>query len=117
MHFFVHTNPHLLTTGLSATSAPRAVSKFEMPAMSPTMTVGGIASWKKRGGDSFTAGNMLLEIVCPRQFSTSFLQVVLKGGLMGEGAARGELGDLSSGAKVGTSCLALPAPPAADVEK
>jgi pyruvate dehydrogenase E2 component (dihydrolipoamide acetyltransferase) len=34
-----------------------------MPAMSPTMTEGGIASWKKAEGDSFTAGDVLLEIV------------------------------------------------------
>jgi hypothetical protein len=34
-----------------------------MPAMSPTMTEGGIASWKKREGDSFAAGDVLLEIV------------------------------------------------------
>ncbi|KAF8267824.1 single hybrid motif-containing protein [Lactarius quietus] len=47
---------------LSATSIPRAVTKFEMPAMSPTMTEGGIASWKIREGDSFTAGDVLLEI-------------------------------------------------------
>jgi len=33
-----------------------------MPAMSPTMTEGGIASWKKREGESFTAGDVLLEI-------------------------------------------------------
>lgn len=33
-----------------------------MPAMSPTMTEGGIASWKKGEGDSFTAGDVLLEI-------------------------------------------------------
>jgi hypothetical protein len=70
MHFSVLTIPHLLTPGLSATSVHRAVSKFEMPAMSPTMTEGGIASWKKKEGDSFTAGDVLLEIVCPRQFST-----------------------------------------------
>jgi len=34
-----------------------------MPAMSPTMTEGGIAQWKKREGESFTAGEVLLEIV------------------------------------------------------
>ena len=38
--------------------------------MSPTMTEGGIASWKKREGDTFTVGDVLLEIVCPRQCST-----------------------------------------------
>lgn len=46
------------------TSAVRqAVTKFQMPAMSPTMTEGGIASWKKKEGESFTAGDVLLEIV------------------------------------------------------
>ena len=49
--------------GFSATSAPRAITKFKMPAMSPTMTEGGIASWKKKEGDTFTAGDVLLEIV------------------------------------------------------
>ncbi|PIL30582.1 hypothetical protein GSI_07283 [Ganoderma sinense ZZ0214-1] len=45
------------------TSAVRhAVSKFAMPAMSPTMTEGGIASWKKQEGESFQAGDVLLEI-------------------------------------------------------
>lgn len=34
-----------------------------MPAMSPTMTEGGIASWKKKEGESFIAGDVLLEIV------------------------------------------------------
>lgn len=40
-----------------------AVTQFKMPAMSPTMTEGGIASWKKKEGDSFSAGDVLLEIV------------------------------------------------------
>jgi len=35
-----------------------------MPAMSPTMTEGGIANWKLKEGDSFAAGDVLLEIVC-----------------------------------------------------
>ncbi len=30
--------------------------------MSPTMTEGGIASWKKSEGESFQAGDVLLEI-------------------------------------------------------
>ncbi|THU91727.1 dihydrolipoamide acetyltransferase [Dendrothele bispora CBS 962.96] len=33
-----------------------------MPAMSPTMTEGGIASWKKKEGETFSAGDVLLEI-------------------------------------------------------
>lgn len=59
--------PDTLILGLSATSASRAITKFKMPAMSPTMTEGGIASWKKGEGDSFIAGDVLLEIVCPEQ--------------------------------------------------
>lgn len=35
-----------------------------MPAMSPTMTEGGIAQWKKKEGETFAAGDVLLEIVC-----------------------------------------------------
>ena len=31
--------------------------------MSPTMTEGGIASWKKMEGEAFAAGDVLLEIV------------------------------------------------------
>jgi pyruvate dehydrogenase E2 component (dihydrolipoamide acetyltransferase) len=34
-----------------------------MPAMSPTMTEGGIAQWKKREGENFSAGDVILEIV------------------------------------------------------
>ncbi|KAG9314470.1 single hybrid motif-containing protein [Chiua virens] len=45
------------------TSARRhALSRFAMPAMSPTMTEGGIASWKKSEGESFSVGDVLLEI-------------------------------------------------------
>ncbi|KAJ3510537.1 hypothetical protein NLJ89_g4621 [Agrocybe chaxingu] len=40
----------------------RALAQFNMPAMSPTMTEGGIASWKKKEGESFSAGDVLLEI-------------------------------------------------------
>ncbi|ESK98313.1 dihydrolipoamide s-acetyltransferase (e2 component of pyruvate dehydrogenase complex) [Moniliophthora roreri MCA 2997] len=39
-----------------------ALSQFNMPAMSPTMTEGGIAAWKKKEGESFSAGDVLLEI-------------------------------------------------------
>lgn len=31
--------------------------------MSPTMTEGGIASWKKKEGESYQSGDVLLEIV------------------------------------------------------
>ncbi|KAF2837946.1 hypothetical protein M501DRAFT_1006436 [Patellaria atrata CBS 101060] len=39
-----------------------AASNFTMPAMSPTMTEGNISSWKVKEGDSFSAGDILLEI-------------------------------------------------------
>ncbi|KAG6898228.1 hypothetical protein C0992_002242 [Termitomyces sp. T32_za158] len=39
-----------------------AIANLEMPAMSPTMTEGGISSWKKREGEAFSAGDVLLEI-------------------------------------------------------
>lgn len=35
---------------------------FYMPAMSPTMTEGGITSWKVKPGDSFQPGDVLVEI-------------------------------------------------------
>ncbi|KAH9890603.1 hypothetical protein C8Q73DRAFT_667455 [Cubamyces lactineus] len=47
---------------MQTTAARNAISKFAMPAMSPTMTEGGIASWKKKEGESFMAGDVLLEI-------------------------------------------------------
>lgn len=48
---------------IHASSARRAITNLQMPAMSPTMTEGGIASWKKKEGDSFVQGDVLLEIV------------------------------------------------------
>lgn len=35
---------------------------FKMPAMSPTMTEGGVVSWKFKPGDNFSAGDVLLEV-------------------------------------------------------
>lgn len=49
--------------GLHVSARRNALTKFTMPAMSPTMTEGGIASWKKKAGDSFVTGDVLLEIV------------------------------------------------------
>jgi len=39
-----------------------AAQNFTMPALSPTMTEGNIATWKVKEGDSFVAGDVLLEI-------------------------------------------------------
>jgi len=35
-----------------------------MPAMSPLMTEGTITRWKKKEGEAFAAGEVLLQIVC-----------------------------------------------------
>ena len=51
-----------LISGLRTTAPVSALTKFQMPAMSPTMTEGGIAGWKKQEGDTFTAGDVLVEI-------------------------------------------------------
>ncbi|KAI0259925.1 single hybrid motif-containing protein [Gloeopeniophorella convolvens] len=59
---FLRSVVHHSRRWLSTTSTRRAVTKFQMPAMSPTMTEGGIASWKKQEGESFTSGDVLLEI-------------------------------------------------------
>ncbi|KAJ7225405.1 dihydrolipoamide acetyltransferase [Mycena pura] len=47
---------------LHASARRSALSQFNMPAMSPTMTEGGIAAWKKKEGESFATGDVLLEI-------------------------------------------------------
>ncbi|TCD69985.1 pyruvate dehydrogenase complex dihydrolipoamide acetyltransferase component (E2) [Steccherinum ochraceum] len=52
----------ILSRQFHASARRNALSKFAMPAMSPTMTEGGIAEWKKKEGESFTAGDVILEI-------------------------------------------------------
>ena len=57
-----------------------ATTAMRMPAMSPTMTEGGIAGWKKNEGDTFAAGDVLLEIVCsPFPLSESVADYGLSG--------------------------------------
>ncbi|KAF8539551.1 hypothetical protein BDD12DRAFT_837685 [Trichophaea hybrida] len=51
-----------LTRSFRTTSANNAAKAMMMPAMSPTMTEGAISSWKVKEGDSFSAGDVLLEI-------------------------------------------------------
>ncbi|KZF25131.1 hypothetical protein L228DRAFT_243923 [Xylona heveae TC161] len=43
-------------------AAAFAAQNFAMPAMSPTMTEGNISSWKVKEGESFAAGDVILEI-------------------------------------------------------
>ncbi|SPO19912.1 related to pyruvate dehydrogenase complex protein X precursor, dihydrolipoamide acetyltransferase component [Ustilago trichophora] len=52
----------MATRALSTSSVQNAITKFSMPAMSPTMTSGGIAAWKVKEGQAFSAGDVLLEI-------------------------------------------------------
>ncbi|KAI8966833.1 pyruvate dehydrogenase protein x component [Daldinia sp. FL1419] len=48
--------------GFRTSAASLAAQNFTMPALSPTMTEGNIANWKIKEGDSFSAGDVLLEI-------------------------------------------------------
>ncbi|WFD29469.1 dihydrolipoyllysine-residue acetyltransferase [Malassezia sp. CBS 17886] len=48
--------------GLHSSAAAAELRKFTMPAMSPTMQDGGIAAWKKKPGEEFHSGDVLLEI-------------------------------------------------------
>ncbi len=49
-------------TGLSTSARCLAAQNFIMPALSPTMTEGNIASWHVKEGETFSAGDVLLEI-------------------------------------------------------
>ncbi|TQS38426.1 hypothetical protein Golomagni_01068 [Golovinomyces magnicellulatus] len=48
--------------GLRTSAARLVAQKLSMPALSPTMTEGNIAKWNVKEGDSFSAGDVLLEI-------------------------------------------------------
>ncbi|KAF9651911.1 pyruvate dehydrogenase [Thelephora ganbajun] len=52
----------ILSRQIHASARRNALSKFAMPAMSPTMTEGGIAQWKVKEGQKYSAGDVLLEI-------------------------------------------------------
>jgi len=57
-HFAVLT----VFAGFQVSAQDRAAQNYTMPALSPTMTEGSIASWKLKEGDSFSAGDVILEI-------------------------------------------------------
>ncbi|KAI9280703.1 hypothetical protein BY458DRAFT_500100 [Sporodiniella umbellata] len=48
--------------GFHTSASSLAISRFNLPAMSPTMTEGTIHQWKKKEGESFSAGEVLLEL-------------------------------------------------------
>ncbi|KAI0014078.1 hypothetical protein F4779DRAFT_560652 [Xylariaceae sp. FL0662B] len=50
------------TRGFRTSAASLAAKNFTMPALSPSMTEGNVANWKIKEGDSFSAGDVLLEI-------------------------------------------------------
>ncbi|ORY99733.1 hypothetical protein BCR42DRAFT_430072 [Absidia repens] len=51
-----------LTAGLHTTATRSAITRFNLPAMSPTMTEGTIHKWQKKEGEAFSAGDVLLEM-------------------------------------------------------
>lgn len=51
-----------LVRQFSRSSMALQAQVFRMPAMSPTMTEGGVVSWKFKAGDNFSAGDVLLEV-------------------------------------------------------
>ncbi|KAK4519969.1 uncharacterized protein ATC70_010213 [Mucor velutinosus] len=50
------------TAGFHTSAVSAAITRFNLPAMSPTMTEGTIHKWMKKEGDSFAAGDVLLEL-------------------------------------------------------
>ncbi|KAG5949965.1 hypothetical protein E4U53_005607 [Claviceps sorghi] len=48
--------------GFTSSARCLAAQNFVMPALSPTMTEGNIAAWKVKEGETFSAGDVLLEI-------------------------------------------------------
>ncbi|EEB05842.2 pyruvate dehydrogenase X component [Schizosaccharomyces japonicus yFS275] len=54
----------LLKNGKSFHSSTRllAISKFNMPALSPTMETGTVAKWRLKEGDAYATGDVILEI-------------------------------------------------------
>ncbi|KAI1812142.1 mitochondrial pyruvate dehydrogenase protein x component-like protein [Poronia punctata] len=50
------------TRGFRSSATSLAAQNFTMPALSPTMTEGNVSTWKVKEGDSFAAGDVLLEI-------------------------------------------------------
>ncbi|KAG0643916.1 hypothetical protein HOY80DRAFT_1133470 [Tuber brumale] len=53
---------HAFRRGLTTTARRSVASNLLMPALSPTMTEGTISRWELREGDTFSAGDVLLEI-------------------------------------------------------
>lgn len=52
----------MAASSLHTSAVAEELQKFTMPAMSPTMQDGGIAGWRKKEGESFASGDVLLDI-------------------------------------------------------
>lgn len=81
--------------GLRTSTTSHVAQNLTMPALSPTMTEGNIAKWNVKEGDSFTAGDVLLQIETDKASMDVEAQ---DDGVM----AKIILGDDSKGIKVGT---------------
>ncbi|KAI9497296.1 hypothetical protein BDB00DRAFT_23255 [Zychaea mexicana] len=62
MHRFLARSSKACIAGFHTSASRAAISRFNMPAMSPTMTEGTIHQWKIQEGESFSAGDVLLEL-------------------------------------------------------
>ncbi|POS83337.1 hypothetical protein EPUL_005157 [Erysiphe pulchra] len=81
--------------GLRTSTTSLVAQKLTMPALSPTMTEGNIAKWNVKEGDSFSAGDVLLQIETDKASMDVEAQ---DDGIM----AKIILGDDAKGIKVGT---------------
>ncbi|KAL2128602.1 hypothetical protein VTI74DRAFT_8953 [Chaetomium olivicolor] len=81
--------------GFRTSAAALAAQNFTMPALSPTMTEGNIATWRVKEGEKFSAGDVLLEIETDK--ATMDVEAQEDGILM-----KVMQGDGSKGVQVGT---------------
>ncbi|KDE03779.1 hypothetical protein MVLG_05780 [Microbotryum lychnidis-dioicae p1A1 Lamole] len=101
----------------------RAITELLMPAMSPTMTEGGVTEWKVKQGDSFSAGDVLLElstdkatIDCEAQDDGVMGKILVQAGTSGVQvgsliALLAEEGDDISNLEAPSSSSSSPSPP------
>lgn len=95
-----HARTQCLHRSFTSSSRSLDAQNFMMPAMSPTMTEGNIASWKVKEGDSFSTGDVLLEIETDKASMDVEAQ---EDGIMAKIFAE----DGSKGVKVGTRIAVL----------
>ncbi|KAI8144083.1 hypothetical protein BJV82DRAFT_608258 [Fennellomyces sp. T-0311] len=62
MHRLLARSSKACIAGFHTSASRAAITRFNMPAMSPTMTEGTIHQWKVKEGESFSAGDVLLEL-------------------------------------------------------